>query len=141
MTLSYELRTHDELDGLGDPAPIQPRWAAYEWPEAKGLGKGTLGADEHRAAYRLDKNKNNEGWWALDDLIRVITGYDRKDASAGWHTVKAADLVKVMTVFRALGTEDRLEVCLPPAYREIVERYPANVDDQVRKSVELARQS
>lgn len=141
MTLSYALRTLDELDGLKKPAPIEPRWTTYEWPTAKGMEKGRLGDDPHRAAYRLDRNKQNDGWWALDDLIRVISGYDRAGSSSGWHTVKAVDLVKIMTVFRLLGTDDQLEVCLPPEYQAIVDAYPGRADDQVRKSVEIAEQA
>lgn len=140
MTLSYNLRTLDELDGLSKPAPIEPRWTAYEWPTAYGLVKGVLGADRHRAAYRLDSNMEDDGWRALDDLIKVISGYDREDAHVGWYTVKAVDLVKVMTVFRALGADDRLEVCLPTEYQAIIDKYPTSADLQVLKSVELAQQ-
>ena len=110
---------------------------------ARGEGpvQGAIGAEPHRAAYRLDRNQQNDGWWALDDVIRVITGYDRIDAQAGWWVGKAVDLVKVMTAFRALGAESRLEICLPTAYQEIVDQHPTAVDNQIRKSVELSRQA
>lgn len=68
----------------------------------------------------------------------MISGFDRKHAAVDWNTVRAADLVKIMTVFRALGADDRLQICPPPEYEAIVNKYPANADDQVRKSVELA---
>lgn len=140
MNLSYELRTLDQLDGLRKPQPIEPRWTAYEWPEAKGMEKGRLGSDPHRAAYRLDRNKQKDGWWALDDLIRVISGYDRATSSSGWHTLGAVDLVKIMTVFRLLGVDDQLEVCLPLEYQSAVDAYPRRADDQVRKAMEIAAQ-
>lgn len=141
MTHTYELRTLDQLDGIGASKLIAPRWSSYEWPNASGLGKSRLGDSLHRGAYRLDQNKNNDGWWALDDLIRVITGFDRKNAEAGWYIIKAADLVKVMTVFRALGADKRLEICLPPEYMTIVDNNLALADQQVRKSVELEQRS
>lgn len=43
-----------------------------------------------------------------------------------------------MTGFRALGTKGRREICLPPEYQAVVDQYPPNADDQVRKPVELA---
>jgi hypothetical protein len=140
MTLSYNLRTLDELDGISRSSPSAPRWKAHKWPNATGLDKGKLGDDPQLAAYRVDGNQKNDGWSALDDLASVISGFDRKDAAVGWNTIQAADLVKIMTVFRALGAEDRLEICLSPEYQGIMDQYPAKADEQVRKSVELAQQ-
>lgn len=142
MTLSYELRTLDQLDGRRPgSSPVAPRWKNHEWPNATGLEKGKLGDDRHVAAFRIDGNQKDDGWSALDDLAAVISGFGRKDAAVGWNTIKAADLVKVMTAFRALGAEDRLEVCLPPEYQAVVDKYPAEADEQVRKAVELAEQT
>lgn len=53
MTLSYSLRTLDELDGLRAPAPITPRWKAHEWPNASGIAKDGLGDEVHLAACRI----------------------------------------------------------------------------------------
>jgi hypothetical protein len=121
--------------------PVAPGWKTHEWPKATGLDKGKLGDDRHVAPFRVDGNHKDDGWSALDDLAAVISGFDRRNAAVGWNTINAADLVKVMTAFRAMGAEDRLEVCLPPEYQAIVDKYPATAAEQVRKSVELAKQA
>lgn len=140
MNKTYELRRIDELDGVGNNTPTEPRWTAYQWPEAPGLEKGKLGSDPHRAGYRLDRNKQDDGWWALDDLIQVISGYDLVAHSSGWRTLQAVDLVKIMTVFRLLGVDDQLEVCLPAGYQSAVDAYPSRADDQVRDAMKIAAQ-
>jgi hypothetical protein len=120
---------------------MSPRWKAHEWPNATDLEKGKLGSDPHMAAYRVDGKHKDSGWSELDDLASVISGFDRRHASIDWNTVRAVDLVKIMTVFRAIGADDRLQICLPPEYQAIVDEYPASADNQVRKSVELAGQA
>jgi hypothetical protein len=120
---------------------VAPRWKTHDWPNATGLEKSKLGDDRRMAAFRIDGNQKDDGWSALDDLAAVISGFERKDAAVGWNTIKAVDLVKVMTAFRALGAEDRLEVCLPPEYQAIVDKYPAEADEQVRQAVDFAERA
>lgn len=141
MSLSNSLRTLDELDGLRAPAPITPRWKTHEWPNASGIAKDRLGEDVHQAAYRINGSGKNDDWSALDDLASVISGFDRKDASGGWNTLLAANLVKIMTAFRVLGADDQLEVCLSPEYQAIVDAGADRADDQVRNSVRLSKQA
>ncbi|MFF2296532.1 hypothetical protein [Arthrobacter sp. NPDC058127] len=138
MNKTYELRTLDQIDGLNQPQPMKPMWTEYAWPEAKGLPKDRLDNEQRLAAVRIDKGKDVDGWWALDDLLRVVAGLQIvKTADDRWTLLKPADLVKVMTVFRLIGADSHLEVCLPPEYQEILQASPQAADDQVRKAVAL----
>lgn len=140
MNKSYELRTIDQIDGLHKPQPIQPRWTKFAWPEAKGLPKDRLDNEHRLAAVRIDKAKDVDGWWALDDLMQVVAGRQVvKTADGGWTLLEPADLIKVMTVFRLLGADSSLEVCLPPEYQEVVDAAPQDAGDQVKKAVDLQR--
>ena len=71
MNKHYELRTINEIDGLGSPEPMKPRWIDYEWPNVEGLDKGYLEGGRY-AAFRIDKGNTSDGWRALNDLVGAV---------------------------------------------------------------------
>jgi len=136
MNKTYELRTIDQIDGLRESRPLKPRWTEYQWPDAQGLPAGLLDNNQYRGAIRIDEGNHNDGWWALDDLIRVVAGMRHvQGAGNGWTLLDPADLVQVMVLFRLIGADDRLEICLPTEYQAIVDGNRRAVEDQIRKSV------
>lgn len=134
------LTSIDRLDGLGaGEDPVEPRWVEHEWP-FNGLRRVLLGHGERKAAYRLDSGGYKPGWWELNDLIAVICGHEYSlVGGTTWHVLDAVDLIKVMAAFRMLGADDRLEICLPPSYREITVAHPQNIDEQIKAAVQLSR--
>lgn len=140
MNSKYELRSIEEIDGLSGPPRVEPQWEQYEWPEAEGLDRDRLETGRFRAACRLDRNKQGAGWWALGDLMTVICGHNLSFVpGTGWYLVRPVDLIKVITAFRMIGAESRLEVCLPPDYRRLLKIHARNSDELIRAAVALSQ--
>lgn len=139
---AYELRSIEEIDGLSGPPRTEPQWEQYDWPEAEGLDRDHLETGRFGAACRLDRNQQGQGWWALGDLIAVICGHHLSFVpGTGWYLVRPADLIKVMTAFRMIGADSRLEVCLPPEYVKLVKLHARNSDELVRAAAALSREA
>lgn len=112
----YEVTVFDESDKR------TPRWELS-------------GVEDEFALIRLT---SGDGTSELDDLLRVIIGmtYGRgKDNNQ--YKVVPADAVRVMSVFRLLGAEDRLIIELPQQYLDIVEKNADRGDDQICEAEEL----
>jgi hypothetical protein len=133
----YELRTINEIDGLGIHEPVKPRWTAYVWPNVKGLDKGYLEAGRY-AAFRIDKGNTSDGWRALNDLVGAISGQQKIVAEGSWYLLPPVEMVKALVVIRMLGADERFEICLPPEYMSIVES-GMGAAEQIREAMKLLR--
>lgn len=130
MDMQYGLWSLDALDGLdGGEGPVPARWTITATPEQD--TRGYLSIDS-------GSRQKKDGWWALDDLAAVVAGYATTPIlSSGWTTMHPADVVRVMTVFRMLGTEGRLHVKLPQRYLNVFHDHPFSADGQVRAAERL----
>ena len=130
MGLQYGLRSLDTLDGLdAAEGPVPARWTVTATPDKD--ARGYLSIDS-------GSRQKEDGWWALDDLVAVVAGYATTPLlSSGWTTMHPADVVRAMTVFRMLGTEDRLHVKLPQRYLNVFRIHPSSSDEQVRAAERL----
>jgi hypothetical protein len=131
MTQQYELRTLDELHGTA------PKWTLYDWPSAPGLDSGYLESGG-LAAFRIDRGKTKDGWWALDDLVGTISGQQKIGTDGSWYLLPPVEMIKSMVVIRMLGADERFEVCLPPEYRVILDS-DSHAAEQVREAMHITR--
>lgn len=137
MNKHYELRTINEIDGLGSRVPVKPRWTVYGWPNVNGLDRGYLEGGRY-AAFRIDKGNTTDGWRALHDLVAAISGQQKIGAEGNWYLLPPVEMVKALVVIRMLGADERFEICLPPEYMSIVES-GMGAAEQIREAMKLLR--
>ncbi|MFF5793696.1 hypothetical protein ACFY5D_16745 [Paeniglutamicibacter sp. NPDC012692] len=120
--MNVDIKTLDKLEGVGSGEPIASAWTTYEWQEALGL-KGNKSfwreLEPGLGLYRIDKGKQLDGWWTMDNIIRVLNGGQPGfggSASRHWNRLDHKVLQQAKALFRMMGLDHRLELCENPDY-------------------------
>lgn len=137
--LTFPTSTIDTIDGIGSGSPLAPRWKVVEW----GVGNTTLPKavfktmGEGQALYRL---KDNDYWWYLDDIAKVVSGEGSILFTNRWMITTSEGLERIKALFRILGVDLWLSICENPEWTKRPNERNLLATLETRKIIEM-RQS